>query len=345
MENFLDYNFWGNSLRQYFITIIIFVILILILWLIKKIEISHLKKIVNKTRSEIKFIIIKCLNILRWPFYTTLALWISLQFIKIPAKTYQYFTYFVLIVVIYYFIKIISELINFWTKKIIEKKQKSEINIDTSVIHLLNTLSKILIWVIAILIVLQNLGINITALIAGLGIGGIALALALQSILGDILACFSIYFDHPFGVGDLITVGDVTGTVKKIGLQSTRLQGSMGEEIVISNKELTKNKIKNYRKIQKRTCEFTFVIRYETTAEKIKKIPEIIENIIKPIELCEFQRVHFQKFGEYGLIFDIVFNVLTPDYNYYLDIQQKINLGIKEKFEKEKIYFAYINQK
>ncbi len=344
MKEIFNYILWGNSLKQYFISLTIFIVLILILWLIKKMEISHLKKLINKTQSEVKYVIIKCLKILRWPFYTILSLWIALQFIKMPAHIHQYFSYFVLIIVVYYLVKIALELINFWTNKIIQKKKESEAKVDTSAIHLLNTLAKILIWIIAILIVLQNLGINITALIAGLGIGGLALALALQSILSDILACFSIYFDRPFEIGDSINVGDVTGIVKKIGLQSTRLLSVTGEEIIISNKELTKNKIKNYRKMQKRISEFTFVIKYETPVEKLKKIPKIVEEIIKSIELCEFQGAHFQKFGEYGLIFDVVFNVSTPDYNRYLDIQEKINLDLKEALEKEKIDFAYLTQ-
>ncbi len=191
---------------------------------------------------------------------------------------------------------------------------------------------------------LSNLGINVTSLVASLGIGGIAIALAVQNILGDLFSAFSIYFDKPFAVGDFITVGKHKGTVQNIGLKSTRIRMLQGEELVIPNKEITSGKVSNYRRMEKRRVAFKFGVVYETKTEQLKKIPEIITEIINQTKDCEAFRVHFKEFGDSSLNYNIVYYVTNNDYDVYLSAQQEINLGIKEAFEKAKIEFAYPTQ-
>jgi len=191
---------------------------------------------------------------------------------------------------------------------------------------------------------LSNFGYNISTLIAGLGIGGVAIALALQNILTDIFASFSIYFDKPFQTGDFIIVGNDLGVVKKIGIKTTRLQTLQGEELVISNKELTETRIHNYKKMQKRRIVFNFGLTYDTSSAKLKKVLQILKGIIDKIEIAELDRVHFNKFGDFSLNFEVVYYLASSDYNEYMDTQQAINLAIKEKFEKDGIKFAYPTQ-
>ena len=179
---------------------------------------------------------------------------------------------------------------------------------------------------------------------AGLGIGGIAIAFALQNILSDIFASFSIYFDKPFKVDDFIIIGDDKGVVKKIGIKSTRIQTLQGEELVISNKELTESRVHNYKKMERRRIVFVFGVTYETPTEKVKKIPSIIKDIIEKTELADIDRVHFKEFADFSLNFEVVYYLKTSDYAEYMDTQQEINLAMKEHFEKEQIEFAYPTQ-
>jgi len=340
----LTHAFLGNSLREYLLALAIFILTIVVLKLFKKIGIAKLKKMADHTRIEFDDLIIKVIESIGWPFYVVLALWLSFQFLRLPEKIGKYFSFFVLILVVYYLVKAFQEFINFGTSKLIKKREKDGKKIDTSAVKLLNNILKAIVWVIAALIVLQNLGFDITTLIAGLGIGGVAIALALQAVLGDILSCFSIYFDKPFEAGDFIIVGSDMGTVKKIGIKSTRIQSLWGEEIVISNKELTETRVRNYKKLKKRRIEFAFGVTYETPTEKLQKIPNMVKDIITQVESAQLDRVHFQKFGDFSLVFDVVYYVLTPDYNKYMDIQQQINFALKERFEKEGIEFAYPTQ-
>jgi hypothetical protein len=194
-------------------------------------------------------------------------------------------------------------------------------------------------------IILGVFGQNLSGIIVGFGVGGIAIALAIQNILSDALTAFSIYFDHPFEIGDFIVVGDHAGTVTKIGIISTRIQLLQGEELIISNKNLISTSVRNFKKLQRRRIVFTVKVTSETSVEKLKKIPQIIAKIIKKTELTELDRVHFRDFGDFSLDFEVVYYITTGDYNKYMDIQQQINYGILEEFDREKIEMAYPTQK
>ncbi|MDR0373440.1 MAG: mechanosensitive ion channel family protein [Nitrososphaerota archaeon] len=178
--------------------------------------------------------------------------------------------------------------------------------------------------------------------LASVGIGGIVIAFALQSTLSDLFSAFYIYFDRPFEIGDFIFVGEYSGIVKNIGILSTRLQLLQGEELVISNKELTSTYVRNFRKLQKRRIVFNIGIAYDTPNEKIRKIPPIITDIIKNVKGASPQFVSFNEFGEYSLKFFISYFVNAPDYGSYLEVQQQINLAIREAFEREDIEMAYL---
>ena len=226
-----------------------------------------------------------------------------------------------------------------------EQRVKREKNVSNHILFILKKVLQFVVYVFALVIILGVLGQDLSGIVVGLGVGGIAIALALQNILSDALSAFSIYFDRPFEIGDFIVVGDYAGTVNKIGIKSTRIQLLQGEELVISNKELTTTSVRNFKKLQRRRIVFTVKVTCDTPVEKLKKIPQIITNIIKKTDLTELDRVHFREFGDFSLDFEVVYYITTGDYNKYMDIQQQISYGILEEFEKEKIDMAYPTQK
>jgi len=188
------------------------------------------------------------------------------------------------------------------------------------------------------------MGIEVTSLIAGLGIGGVAIAFALQGILSDLFASFSIYFDKPFRIGDFITVGTDSGTVQKIGIKTTRIKTLQGEELVISNAELTTARVQNFKKMQERRGSLQFGVTYETASDKVKGINTTVEQIFESLKMGRLDRVHFTSFGDSALIFDVVFYSESAAYADFLDLQQAFNFALMDKFAKDGVEFAYPTQ-
>jgi small-conductance mechanosensitive channel len=208
----------------------------------------------------------------------------------------------------------------------------------------LTFVGKLVLWSVALLLVLENLNFDVSALVASLGVGGIAVALAAQNILGDLFASLSILFDKPFVVGDFIFVGDMMGTVEKVGLKTTRVRSLFGEQLVFSNNDLLSSRIKNYKRMEERRVVFTLGVTYQTNAEQLELIPGIIKETIENQEKVRFDRSHFKGYGDFALLFETVYWVTDPDYNLYMDIQQRINLELFRHFEEQGIEFAYPTQ-
>jgi len=341
----LAYVMEDNSPGDYLFAAGVFIASALVLKVFKFVIIGKLKKITAKTKTEIDDLLLRIIDNMGWRFYLLLSLYIALKFITVPAFLDKYLSYVLLVVFTFYIVKGTQNLIDYWTHNASIKRQQEAEDADTSVIDLLGKISKGVLWFVAVLLILSNIGYDISALVAGLGIGGIAVAFALQNVLSDIFSSFSIYFDKPFKIGDFIIIGDDLGVVKKIGIKSTRLESLWGPEIVISNRELTSTRITNYKKMEKRRILFSFGVVYRTKTEKLKKILKIINDIFDGIELAELNRAHFKEFGDFSLKFDVAYYVGTGDYNQYMDIQQEINLALKERFEKEGIEFAYPTQR
>lgn len=205
---------------------------------------------------------------------------------------------------------------------------------------LLALLLRILLWAMAVLAMLDNLGVNITALVASLGIGGVAVALAVQTILSDLFASIAIGLDKPFEVGDFIVFGSVAGSIEHIGLKTTRIRSLGGEQIVCSNTELLKQTIQNYKRMQQRRIVFGFTISYRTPPDSVAAVPAIVREQIEEDPDTKFDRAHFASFGENGFVFEAVYYVMTADYNRYMDIQQRVNLGLLRQLSQASIDFA-----
>ncbi len=207
-------------------------------------------------------------------------------------------------------------------------------------------LARIAVWTVVLLLALDNLGVRVTALLAGVGIGGIAVALALQNILGDVFASVSILLDRPFEVGDFLVTGDVLGTVERIGLKTTRIRSLSGEQVVVANADLLASRIRNYKRMSERRVVFSLGITYGTPAELVAEVPGLLRAIVDGAApgRVRFDRAHFQKFGDFALVYEVVYYVLSADYGAYMDIQEAINLGVYRKFAERKIEFAYPTQ-
>jgi small-conductance mechanosensitive channel len=224
------------------------------------------------------------------------------------------------------------------------KRQREKDAAAVTTVSALGFIGKLAFFVVLVLLALDNLGIEVTALIAGLGIGGIAVALATQNILGDLFASLLIVLDKPFVLGDFISVGDFQGNVEKIGLKTTRLRSLSGEQLVVANNDLLQSRLRNYKRMVDRRIQFTLGVTYDTPREKIAAIPGMIREIIESQPEVRFDRAHFRDFGAYSLNFEVVYFVLSPNYALYMDRQQAINLAIYDRFAEHGIEFAFPTQ-
>ncbi len=344
-EEILAQSFFGNTAEQYLLAVGIFLGVCFISLVFKKYFLYIFRKAAAKTKIGYDDMIVDILESIRFPFFLIIAFYISLSFVQAPQIVVDSSYYLLLIGVIYYVVKALQATIDFFAEEYQKRSdRKSRLGGESNAVKYLSTAAKFMLWVFAGLFFLTNLGVEITPLIAGLGIGGIAIAFALQNILSDVFNYFSIYLDKPFMVGDFLIIGDDLGAVKKIGLRSTRIQTLRGEELIVSNNELTSTRIHNFKKMHERRITFTFGITYDTPVKKMEKIPGMVKKVIGEVKQTRFDRAHFKEFGNFSLNYEVVYYMLNPDYNLYMDSQQKINLGIMKAFDKAKIAFAYPTQ-
>ncbi len=345
LEPLVEYLTEYNTLNDYMYAFLAFLAVIVFLKFFRQYFIYKLKKFAKKTKTSLDDMAVEFIEQLGLPFNTALSFYIVSRFLTLPDFIDQAIFYLLVLVVSFYFGKGVFRAIDFFIKEQTKAKKKEGDAGSAQLIRLFGTFAKIFLVIIAVLLVFSNLGFNISSLLAGVGIGGIAIAFALQNILGDLFSSFSIFFDKPFVEGDFIIVDGDMGTVKKIGLKSTRIQSLQGHELVISNRELTSVRVNNYTPLEERRVVFSLGVVYGTPVKKLEKIPKIIKQIIDKVEKARFDRAHFSKYGDFSLNFEIVYYAETADYAEYMDINEKIHLGIARAFEKEKIEFAYPTQK
>lgn len=342
LNGFMQQTFLQNRILDYLIFIAVFLVSVFVIQIFKIIILKRLKKWAEKTNTAIDDLLIHIIEKTLLPllyfgvFYLSTRCLTLNSFLKkgIDALGIVLLTAFG----VYFLIKIINyTLENYWLKK--RKDVTKERNIKT-----IMPIVKITIWGLGIIFLLNNLGFKISAVIAGLGIGGVAVALAAQAILGDLFSYFAILFDRPFEIGDFIIIDDYLGTVEHIGIKTTRIRSLGGEQLVLSNTDLTSSRLRNYKRMGKRRVIFRLGVTYEARLEQLKEIPTTIRDIVKSIDDTVFDRAHFFSYGDFSLIFEIVYYIVGRDYNKYMNIQQEINFKIKEEFEKRAIEFAYPTQ-
>lgn len=339
----LDYSLWDNTAEQYLLALAWLVGLLILLKIFREILLHRLKKLAERTKTDVDDMIIHVIRSIRPHFYTIISLYFALRVLDFSNPVAQQVINGVfLVIIVYQIIQVIQELASFSIAKWMTAKGDQVQSASTA--SALKLVIKIVLWVVGAILILSNLGFNVNSLIASLGIGGLAIALAAQNILSDLFSSFSIYFDKPFEVGDFIAVGTDKGTVEKIGLKTTRIRTLLGEELVISNKELTSARVQNFKKLKTRRVSFSLGVTYDTPKKKLEEIPGMLKEIISAHELAEFDRAHFASFGDSSLNFDIIYRMNTDDYAKHMDTLQEINLAIKESFDKAKIEFAYPTQ-
>lgn len=331
-----------NTYAEYVFAALFFAGAVIGFQLIQRIVLSRLNRLAQKTKTDIDDMLIGVVQSVRPPFYVFIAFYLALQLLVIPAGIVDRLVTVILIIWAVYQVAVTAQTV---VNYIVERRFSEEGDATTrSALQLLGSIAKGIIWGFGILMVLSNLGVNVSSLLAGVGIGGIAIAFALQNILSDLFSSFSIYFDKPFKVGDFIIIGSDMGVVKKIGVKSTRLQALGGEELVVSNQELTSTRVQNYKKMEERRVVFKFGVVYGASAEKLRAANDIVKAAVEAQADARFDRTHFVSFDDSALAFEVVYHVLSPDYNKYMDIQQEINFAIKKGFEEKGIEMAYPTQ-
>jgi small-conductance mechanosensitive channel len=343
MMDFLQIEFASNTLLTWIIAAAVIVVVIVAVAVVRYLLGRQFNNRVLHSEAPVWPILLATVRRTRWLFILILGLFAGMTILELPehiSKAGNTVMVIVLLVQIgMWAAAAVQVMINQYRQRQLTKDPSG-----VTTLNLLNFISKIVIWLFVLLLVLDNLGVNITALVAGLGVGGIAVALALQTILSDLFASLSIVLDKPFVVGDFLNVGDMYGTVDYVGLKTTRLKSLSGEQLVFSNSDLLNSRIRNYGRMYERRVVFNLGVTYQTPREMLIKIPTIVRQAIEQQENTRFDRSHFKEYGDFSLNFESVYYVLGPDYNEYMDIQQAINLYIHEQFEQENIEFAYPTQ-
>jgi small-conductance mechanosensitive channel len=310
----------------------------------KAFALRHLKALAKRTTNDFDDLLHDLLRRLVGPFvYLVTALYFATLSLTLPETLGRLLRGLVVIVVTLKVAQMLQGIVAYGIRKWAERTAKGD---PTSAAMLKNMtlVVRLMIWEAALLFIFDNVGINITAFVASLGIGGVAIALAAQAVLGDAFSSFAIFMDKPFQVGDFIIVGDLLGTVEHVGFKTTRIRSLGGEQLVFSNSDLTSSRIKNYKRMRERRVVFSLGVIYQTSVEKVKALPPMIKRVIEEHQNARFDRAHFQSFGDFALIFETVFYVLSPDYNVYMDLQQSINFRLMEEFQEAGIEFAYPTQ-
>lgn len=340
-NRFLEITLWGDTLRTYLVVFLVLAAIFIFFRFVFRMIFSRLEKYAAKTQTDIDDAIFKMLEYNRWIIFSSLVL----IYIDLALRLTPSIDAIVSNVALVITVLLAMRIINFWIQYAVDKTilYKTEAP-EQFTIQLLGKIGKSLVWIFGGLFLISSFGYNITSLITGLGIGGIAIALALQSILGDLISSVTIYLDKPFQVGDFIVLGDKMGTVSNIGLKTTRIISLHGEELVISNKKLTESDIQNFGRMKQRRVLFNLSVPYDTPLKKMKKVPENVKKIIESVADTQFERTHFKIFGEHAKIFEIVFFIKSKDHKTYMDRLQEVNFKIQEWFEKEKIEFAFPSQ-
>lgn len=341
MDNLLEQNFFGNSILEYFIAALSIIVAFLIIHFIKKFIIKRIQKNVDEEKYPRLKMLIRGINRRLIPLLYFGAIYIALETLSFGAKTDKIISTVYLILAVWLGVRFTISILEYVIGNFLAKTRGEE---EGKKLKPILSFLNFLVWIIGALLMLDNLGFNISTLIAGLGITGIAVALAAQALLGDLFSYFVIFFDRPFEIGDFVVFEGNSGSIEKIGIKTTRVRSLSGEQLIVSNSKLTNTLVHNYKRMEKRRVVFVLGVTYQTKAEQLKSIPDIVKNIITKNNNAEFDRGHFRSFGNSTLDFEFVYYVLTSDYNTYMDTQQKINLEIFEEFEKNSIDFAYPTQ-
>lgn len=341
---FLDLKFLNNPIFTWIIAVVVIILVFIVVSWLKDILRNRLSKAAEASASETKRFVSSLLERTGRVFILVVALYSGSLILSLPESIHNFLRTGMIVVALLQIAFWGGSLIDYLVNKRLEGENGEQAAQATS-LSALKLVAKIALWTIVILLILENLtGVEINALIASLGVTGVAVALAVQNILGDLFASLSIALDKPFIIGDSVRVGEFIGTVEHIGLKSTRIRSISGEQVIFSNSDLLSSRIQNLKSMERRRATFTIGVTYETPPDKLERIPPIVREIVEGLEDATLDRVHFNLMGDFSLNFEIAYYVETPDFYRYMDIQHAINMELVRRFALEGIEFAYPTQ-
>ena len=341
-QQVLGQEWLGNSLRNWAIAVGVLFGTLVALLLLRQLVVNRVGAIARSTKSDVDDVVVDVVAKTRPYFLLMLAVAAALRWLVLPPAIERNVGRLLTLVVLLQFGVWASTAIRSWIKRHLDRRRALADTGSVTTISAGSYAARAMVWAIVFILVLDNLGFKITTLVTGLGIGGIAIALAVQNILGDLFGALAIVLDKPFVVGDAISVnGQLDGTVEHIGLKTTRIRSVTGEQIVISNTELLKSNIRNYKRMYERRIAFLTDVTYDTPPELVARIPVMLREIVTAQSPVRFDRSHFAGYTDSALRIETVYYVLDPNYSKYMDVQQAINLEILRRFTMEKIRFAF----
>ncbi|HWS23002.1 MAG TPA: mechanosensitive ion channel family protein [Anaerolineales bacterium] len=327
-----------GDLNQYLPALIAFAASFIIIGSILKFSRDKARAISYATRSGLSDTVTYAMGKLNLLFVLALSIFIAARFINLKQPWHTWVNSTIYIIIAFYIIRLSQTFLVYSVEKAFKSKDQ---NLSAGLKIVIN----IAIWFLGGALILQHFGYDVSALIAGMGIGGIAIAFALQSILADIFSSFSIYFDKPFEIGDSIMVGQDQGTVKKIGIKSTRITTLQGEELVIPNSELTTARIHNFKQMDERRAVIKLGVPYQTPIDKLEMVKQIITEAIAAQPMARLEYVHLASLAADQIVFEAVFFVESKDFLTFAGVNEKVNFSLLERFSAERIHFATPTQR
>lgn len=338
--NMLDKFLQQNDLGDTLLVLTVFTAIVFISYALLRFIRHRLSKPSQPSKTRVDFVLAETFSATHMLLLLPLAAYIAVQVSDIPPKLEHRLLLAVGVTLILQTALWLNRFINSWLSYTLNAR-KADDPASITALNLIGFVARTIMWAIVILLILDYLGFNITTLLAGLGIGGVAVALSLQNILGDLFASLSIVLDQPFVIGDFIITGDQMGTVEYVGLKTTRIRSLSGEQIILANSDLLKSRIHNYKRMNERRILFRFGVVYQTKPDILESIPELVKIIIEKTPGTRFDRAHFCAFGDSSLDFEVVYYVLDRDYNVYMDIHQSILFALFRTFSAHEIEIAY----
>ncbi|MDZ7707592.1 MAG: mechanosensitive ion channel family protein [Trueperaceae bacterium] len=333
---------YGNNLLRWLLALVLVVVTMVVLRTLRGLARRRLRKMADLTKNVFDDILSDVIASVRAPLMLLIGLWVGSRALALPGDLSGTLDTLITIVLILQ--------AALWGNRAIQvatehyRRQDGMDGSRKTTLSALTFLGRLALFSLLLILALDNLGIDITALLAGIGIASVAIGLALQNILGDLFASLSIVLDKPFEIGDFIIVDDLVGTVENVGLRTTRVRSLGGEQLVFSNNDLIQSRIRNYKRMAERRVLFTLGVVYGTPPDRLREIPEVIREIVEARSPVRFDRAHFKAFGQFSLDFEVVYWMLDPTYNLYMDVQQEINLALVDAFAERGIEFAFPTQ-
>ena len=330
---------YGNPLRDWVAAAAVAAGVFIVLLLIQLLVVKKLGALASRTETLVDDFFVEIVRRTRRLLLLVLVIWLGSLSLPNMGRVEGFLRTAAILAFLLQLSLWLIAAINFWVDQTRRKRLASDAA-SVTLIGAVGFAGKVVVWSVLALVALDNFGVDVTTLIAGLGVGGIAVGLALQNILGDLLASISIVLDKPFVVGETIQVGDLVGKVESIGIKTTHVRSVSGEQIIFPNGDLLQSRIRNHARLGDRRVLLTFSVGYETPVEKVEAIPGIVRSLIEPLEQVRFDRAHFVRLGTAGLDFEVVWFVLSTDYSLHMDRQQQILFALMHRLQEEGIELA-----